>query len=653
VCVRIYIYMGLISKAWLKQQLRSDSHLQSCMHYASYSKARRQERKEYNGDVNGKGVELGFQVAIIELMLKKYQMPTGCQKIQDFKDRWKKLAAEQIKRFPDAHTFVFLLDDETNVPQAKSQTQQKRKISSSGKELGFSPEELKELGPHFSRLCNHNPDEFNRRVGSLFSKEAQDRGISSFEVFMQRHMHTSGLREDEFEFATRCLVSASYKNLGEGRRIIIDRGVWRPSYERNIATDMYKGGDEPWESIVHSFEPDRRDAEHDKATRAWILIDAWGSRRLEAMEQQHLIGEADLKIPHYARLFAGQKIFVVCSDTDLIPILLLTVKDWVPLKGKCPGKLFLDVTHPSDEKNKKGALPRKGVIDMIQFWRNLHAWFKKEYHEVLNPIEVFVVVLIMGGTDFLDNPPTMRAKTIWRGFNRTEARMHIAKAIVTDGHIGGALPRTKQVAETLTQQYFIKAKSRDQATQCLLQVLLRDPTESTFVKRTQQAPGLDHCPKKQRVRHISVYEQGMLSFFAELYDKVGPKDASKWPTRAYRIRLIRQISWQLSYWYSGDTYYGRYWHDEMAVNDDSTKMSVHGWQWEEDTTATTTTTSDHHKVMEANKTQLTRNRKRKAGCLGRRRPHRKISSPAISVVSIQEFHAYRKRQRRLQTENAS
>lgn len=62
------------------------------------------------------------------------------------------------------------------------------------------------------------------------------------------------MREDEFEFATRCIVSGAYGKLAEGnRRVIVDRGVWRDSFERSADTDPFGGGEEDWGHVIQSF----------------------------------------------------------------------------------------------------------------------------------------------------------------------------------------------------------------------------------------------------------------------------------------------------------------------------------------------------------------------------------------------------------------
>lgn len=64
-----------------------------------------------------------------------------------------------------------------------------------------------------------------------------------------------------------------------------------------------------------------------------------------------------------------------------------------------------------------------------------------------------------------------------------------------------------------------------------------------------------------------------------------------------------------------------------------TRPSLHGWHWVLDDDGA----AGHQRPKVAHK--------RKPGCLGRRKPARMISEPAMHVVSASEFVAYQQEQR--------
>lgn len=642
--------MGLGGISWLKKLLREDPHLQKCMHYASYGKMR-------NGHNSGPGEETGFTVVMVELMLRKHALIKGCRHLEDFSKKWRNLATEQIRRFPDAHTFIFLFDDETNVPRAKGKTQAKRRKSAGDK---LTEQELDALGPDYRYLCNANPVEFDRRVNNLFGAEANRKRVSPFEIFMIKHMRTAGMREDEFEFATRCIAAGAFANLGDHRRILIDRGVWRSSFERRLETDVHMGQDEPWSQVVRSFHhtPTNGDTQHilacargeyDPITegssgRAWILMDKWGVRRIDAMDGEHVVGEADVKIPRYARLFAGEDVYVVCHDTDVLVVLLLAVKDWIPRKGKCPGRLFLDMTVHTDEKRKaprnappgtSNPPPLRGVVDIIALWREMHRWFLREFPGTDNPVEVFCTLLVFMGTDYVENPKSMASGRLWKAFRDNEARKHLSDAVYVDGHLGAALPVDVETQALLGLTGFDKVSNAEQATLAMVRLLLRDVTAGTFCHPSQLKLGPRHCPRNRQRRHISFRESALVHFLTRAYYVAGPKDATTWPPRTWMQAGARRVGWQMGYWYGGDTILGRRYFDEMAVNEQG--VSIFGWHWIPDPDADPPVTIHTHVDSGCQQHHACQQR---AGCLRRHRPHHYVSESAATVVPVRELHAF-------------
>ena len=691
--------MGLGGKSWLKQLLRSDERLKHCMHYASYSRARSEERTKKSG----KGEETKFDVAIVELMLAIHRLVKGCQNLRGFADKWRNEVAIQIARFPDAETIIFLFDDETNVPQSKSATQAKRRAKPEDR---LTPYELSVLGNKYQRLCNSNHHEFDALVNQLFGAKARETNASSaFEVFLNKYLKTPGTREDLVEFATRCITSGPYGLLHtktndgvRNKRIIIDRGVWRRSFRRDIKTDVRNGNSETWEDVVRSFRTnedkqkqltpspcpssgggvysliskidapdddvnnsnnnnDDDDDDDDEPYRAWILMDKFGVRSIDAMNDQHIVGEADVKIAKYARVFAGQNIFIVCHDTDEIPILLMTVKDWIPRKGVCFGRLWLDITIPSydenpkrprrkrrkkdededDEDDKKPLDPLPGVIDIIELWRLIHHWFLEEYPDVRNPVEVFCMLLVLMGTDFLKNPPQLGPERLWKAFQIPEVREFLSESVITDGHLGAALPHTTFEQQLVDGTLFNKVTSAQESLNYTLALLLRDTTSGTFYHKKQEQHGLNHCPEGRQERHISFKEAPLVKFLTQAYVNVLPKKVDTRPNKQWMLAEIRRVEWNMAYWYIGDTGHGRYFTDDMALAENGN--SIFGWTWVADNNDNSTATATTTTVITASESKVVE-KKRKAGCLGRTRPYRHISQPSKIVASVEELRQF-------------
>lgn len=196
----------------MKKLLRDDVRFNQALHYASYSPARKREiQPNAEGNRTGRGVERGFDVVMVELMLRKHGLVAESQHLKAFAENWRKLIDKELARFPDAQTVIFLFDDETNVPQAKGETQRKRR-KAAGK--GLTAEEQVMLGP-YRYLCNSDRAESERRINALFSAEAARRKragratASAFQIFMGKHMLTRGARALRFFF---CVLTHAEKS---------------------------------------------------------------------------------------------------------------------------------------------------------------------------------------------------------------------------------------------------------------------------------------------------------------------------------------------------------------------------------------------------------------------------------------------------------
>ena len=671
--------MGLKESMWLKTLLRTDPRFKRCMSHASMSRARNGDRPPGAEGRRGPGKEPGYEVVVVELMLHVRKLLPGCQNLAGYAQKWKDLVATTMLRFPDAETFFFPFDDRVNVPKAKGQTQAKRGT-------GFTEEELEELGI-YRFLCNDNPAGFDECIRNLYSEEAnrmsRRRTVSAFEIFMAKHLRTSSLREDGFEFATRWIVAGAYADLGTRTRILIDGGVWRESFRRSSKTDALHGAQETWGNVVASFSdhlsllrrldvdkaPLVENDDPNPASRAWILMDGKGVRRIEQVHQAHLIGEADLKIPRYVRLIGGQKnIFIVCADTDLFAILLLMLRDLIPKKGRMPKKVTLDMTTSTDENPKRKKpknpssdpespdywvpdmpkpAPRPGVIDMCEVWRQMHHWYAEEFPEVLNPIENFVLYLIMLGTDFVKNPPKLAKAGMWKAYKEEGlANSILATAVYTDGRMGAALFSNQAEADAMLN---LPGAEEDEAmaTNRAALLLMRNCDAGGFLDAKQSSPEGQVKTSSQFLfrKHVSIHEHKLERFFNMAYLKAGQKDISKHPSDHWYRSQARRDGWNLGYWSGGDTFGGRQREDEMMgaslqqgqikrknIADSRGKESLHGWCWIKDPEP------EEGSVKEPPKKRAKYDGpKERKGDMRRRKPRGFHSEPAETVAELKVF----------------
>lgn len=253
----------------------------------------------------------------------------------------------------------------------------------------------------------------------------------------------------------------------------------------------------------------------------------------------------------------------------------------------------------------------------------------------------------ISGTDYLKNPhalgttksgrpvPGLGPVKLWKAFKERRLCNELRQTIHTDGHMGAALPTDDQVRSWQRGPPPLD-QSPDSATHHAMLLLLRDTTAGAFYRPDQSKLGPKGCPSGHQARHISVHEPSLIQFLMLAYKEVGPKDPSQWPPRRWFHAQARRLGWQMAYWYGGDTEEGRALEDEMhALQDDGGGASVHGWRWvrDSDSAAKVDPRRRHH------------HRKRKAGCLGRRKPPGMISEPAPAVLSATDFVVHQRGQR--------
>jgi len=649
--------MGLNAKTWFKNILRTDPRFMKHMSHEKKSRAWK-----------GPNIEPDYKVVVVELMLHVRKLVPGCQGIAMFAKRWRDLVASTIGRFPDAETFIFPFDDDRNVPRAKGETQAQRK-----KNRGFTPEELEALG-EFRFLCNSNTEGFDDCVLAMFSgriNKITRKPRPAFGVFMEKYFSTGSLREDNIEFATRWIIAGDYVGLGKARRIVVDGGVWRHSFERDIQTDLNQGRSESWKSVKNKFndfrvlrqriDPAYTRQELDPASRAMIMIDHWGVRKVDQMDQTHIIGEADLKIPRYVRLMAGRKhIYIDCSDTDLLAILLLMIRDIIPKTGKMLSKVTLNVTTSTDEHPKRPRPrnpstdpedknywvaglpplpPKMGVVDMVGLWREIHKWYAVEFPTIRNPVESFVLYLIMVGTDYIKNPPRLGEKLLWKAYHdHCLGEKILADLIHTDGRIGTAWIEDDAEAHLLLDIH--ATDSKQDATARIAKLFSRSCDGWGMLAKGNTNKGV---PSRFR-KHISLNERLIERWLTMAYVLV--KNNKDPTTDQWKRSQARRIGWQIAYWSGGDTLAGRQYEDEMIgiTQDITTKriithriaetgQSLHGWNWiKNDDAVDSTPPKKRAREYKNHTTSIA-----KQGDLKRFKPHDYSSTMATIVVELPLF----------------
>lgn len=152
------------------------------------------------------------------------------------------------------------------------------------------------------------------------------------------------------------------------------------------------------------------------------------------------IGEADIKILKDVEHNNHKYNWVVVDDSDLIPILLLSVRSLID-KDTCEfghdTRLILDMDR-NQSVNNNGLYNQQSssVIDIIDLWKGILEYFNQNFPNVAFPIETFCMILILNGTDHFSGFPWLSPNALWTKAFSTGGHYIMERAITTDKKFG-------------------------------------------------------------------------------------------------------------------------------------------------------------------------------------------------------------------------
>ena len=226
-------------------------------------------------------------------------------------------------------------------------------------------------------------------------------------------------------------------------------------------------------------------------------------------------------------------VLVRTTDTDTIPILLLSMQDWiVRIKDEedanVPVRIFADLSLPGQNKPVR-------IIDMVKLWRRIVIFFHDKIPCVRHPIVTLATLMIMTGSDYVENFPGMGPTTVW--------------------------------------SYFYELKGYELLYSNQLAPFVRDPGERC-IGRFDQAREVALAETNYERFILSMYEdalyKGMASSKTLHFILDGGKTA---PTQMAIRAQIRRIHWNIHYWLNG----GKGYVLDPFERHPRTRLPLRGW----------------------------------------------------------------------------
>ena len=154
----------------------------------------------------------------------------------------------------------------------------------------------------------------------------------------------------------------------------------------------------------------------------------------------YIPGEGDLKIAAYLRRYKGRGVWIRCADMDVIPIVLMAMRDLINRDTKdIEGKIFVDLT-PSGFKSKSLVQQKKRppqIVDMVALWKSIHQKMVRSYSIRTRPVGTLCLFMVLCGTDFVKKPARLGMMSLWGAFDKG-GYLLLSQCFQSDSIVGDA-----------------------------------------------------------------------------------------------------------------------------------------------------------------------------------------------------------------------
>jgi hypothetical protein len=248
------------------------------------------------------------------------------------------------------------------------------------------------------------------------------------------------------------------------------------------------------------------------------------------------IGEGDIKIVtainHFILAISVNPIVCVTTkDGDLISILLLNMRKWITQKGFLL-KIYLDLSYCADVTE---------IAEMNLLWTLMIREMRKIYKEVVNPIEVFAILILLTKTDYTRGFYGIGPGTIWNNFSHHGGGHHFFH------------PDTVQIIE------------KPESVKMPFEVHVQESFVVDFIRYIYTCIASKVAP-----------DHSQLLTFAELYKRLFANkklDVSQIENMDKVLSEVRRIFFVLDYWLNAS--FGKQWF--ILKKDDVSGLPILGW----------------------------------------------------------------------------
>ncbi len=293
-------------------------------------------------------------------------------------------------------------------------------------------------------------------------------------------------------------------------------------------------------------------------------------------------GEGEHKIVRHMFHYAARPdttLYIKSSDTDLVPIILLTMRKFFSVESEnIAAKILLDLTVSSSDTSKP---PTRVIYDMVEMWRCINIFLSRK--GIKAPVEVVCFLMALCGTDYTKKPGFMTVEKLFPFF-------------VNEGyfHFFSESPSRRNIAEYGSNAFY--AKTREEKD------ILKSPTGAPVSPQEEVTCGFppisysDTCGDFKQRTDITLVAKRIHHFIIDFYihrlikdppesityyespnglEIIKRRSEVNMPTDEQMLIELERCRWLLDYWANGALDIENNFLDPLAKT--PANKSIFGW----------------------------------------------------------------------------
>ena len=400
---------------------------------------------------------------------------------------------------PDLRKYIVVIDESQYVPRSKECTQRNR----DKKEIPFTEVEIEAMLPLEGFLFHTPTKQFLTKVMATRAMHCKMYDFCTGETALAKLPQTN----------VELIIDGGYTEYmkyqqKEGKPfVILDK---TDSNETKVQPNNTSG------QCYTTITPRKEEQDYAK-----VII--YPSRK---------IGEGDLKIPRAISELEQGNIFIKSRESDSIFILLLHMRGWINREtGSIKYGVFLEL-----EFDPKGSSDTSR-LDVVSLWRTILLHFQTDYPGISCPIETFVLLVLLAGSDYTDGFPQLGPAKIWESFK------DYGHKILFDHST--ELVDMKSDTKTNGRENAIITDYGYGDPKCIYGYSIAEDKVFSFIACMY----CRYVAKEKNIRSSNKIDMGYIRKLAKEQD-VKKTDSHKWniPSDEEIKAKIRRIYWTLDYW---------------------------------------------------------------------------------------------------------